>query len=669
MALFNTSAAITAILLSASVAHGAPPPVEAFARRPAMIDVDINPAGTRLAWIEDTGSAARLIIHDLKAKQDLRAVTAPASLRLHRVQWANDDTVLMRESKTDWIGPNRRDTFELWRWVAIDAGGGPERILLQGKGSGDRQLVDGATMVRHNTSHPGKVFMATLDFSEAGYRQGTGTRLVGGIKDDGWSSYLFEVDLPTGEGRPIAVGSPFTIDWVSDASGERIVRGDLNSKLDQFDILVKDGAAWKRIYRAKGCGRLDLLGFSPDGASVLASGRPCDAERMQMLALALDGSAATPIVDDGGRHMQTYFKDPLDERILGVSFGRGADMKRWLDPQAEKRHAALHRTFAGSSVELIARSASYRQVVVRTESAESAPIYYVVDYDAKSADIINEEYPGLSGFKLASVRVFDYEARDKYALFAYLTVPAGAAEKNLPLVALPHGGPEARDQGGFDWLPQFLASRGYAVLQPQFRGSTGLGRAHADAGRRQWGLRMQDDVTDAVRAAINAGIADPKRICIVGWSYGGYAALAGAAFTPELYACSASIAGISDLPAMLGYIGVNQNKEGVGVAYWKDHIGTANDPQVVAKSPARVVEGIRAPILLLHGTDDTVVPIAQSKIMARALAEAKKPYELVELPGDDHALNASVTRVKMARELERFLGTHLASTAPPPATN
>ena len=146
------------------------------------------------------------------------------------------------------------------------------------------------------------------------------------------------------------------------------------------------------------------------------------------------------------------------------------------------------------------------------------------------------------------MREFDYEARDKYALSGYLTMPAGAAEKNLPLVVMPHGGPEDRDRPASTGWSQFLASRGYAVLQPQFRGSTGLGDAHADAGRRQWGLRMQDDVTDGVKALITQGIVDPKRVCIVGWSYGGYAALAGAAFTPELYACAASIGGVSDLP-------------------------------------------------------------------------------------------------------------------------
>jgi dipeptidyl aminopeptidase/acylaminoacyl peptidase len=228
-------------------------------------------------------------------------------------------------------------------------------------------------------------------------------------------------------------------------------------------------------------------------------------------------------------------------------------------------------------------------------------------------------------------------------------------------VILPHGGPEAHDDSGFDWLAQFLASRGYAVLQPQFRGSDGFGSAHADAGRHQWGLRMQDDVTDGVRALTEKGIADPKRICIVGGSYGGYVALAGAAFTPELYACAASIAGVSDLPAMIGYTVKMEGEESNLLAYWRDHIGSPLDPQVIAKSPARSAATIRAPILLLHGTEDTVVPLAQSKMMARALDAANRQYSLVELPGDDHYLSTSATRVLMLGELEKFLAPFLAA--------
>jgi dipeptidyl aminopeptidase/acylaminoacyl peptidase len=303
----------------------------------------------------------------------------------------------------------------------------------------------------------------------------------------------------------------------------------------------------------------------------------------------------------------------------------------------------------------MSRSTDYKRVAVLIEKPAEAPVFYFVDYGAKSAAIINEHYPQLVGAKLAPVRTFDYAARDEYALFGYLTLPPDAEAKNLPMVVMPHGGPESRDDAGFDYRAQFLASRGYAVFQPQFRGSSGFGAAHADAGRRQWGMRMQDDVTDGVKSLIAQGIADPKRICIVGGSYGGYAALAGAAFTPELYACAVSINGVTDLPNFIGYITRQGGDESNALYYWRDHIGPPTDAQVIAKSPARNVSAIRAPILLLHASQDTTVPITQSQAMARALTAANKKFQFIELPGDDHFLSSSTTRVRALSELEKFL--------------
>jgi dipeptidyl aminopeptidase/acylaminoacyl peptidase len=651
------AATFAAIAAAPDVASAAPAPVEAFARRPAVIDVDLNPAGTRLAFLEDQGTNTRVVIHDLVAKKDIRTLNSPKSLTLHAVLWANDETLLIQKSTTEslTLSSGRRDVFQNWRWAAVDAGGGPERLLITGN------------LVRTRTAKPGKVFMSTVDFSAATYRQGTGSRLAGGRKDDGWISRLFEVDLATGEGRILVDGTPYTLDWLADESGELIVRSDFNPKSDQFTILVKQGAGWRKIHDATKCGVMELVGFEAGNSAVLAMGEPCGEARSKILAFPIDGSPMRVVGEHPEFEVEGLIRDPYDERLLGYTLGGNDQSTRWLDAQGEKRAAGLHRTFANSTLTFVSRSANSRRVVVITENAAQPPTYFLVDYDAKAADIINETYPKLAGVKLGEVREFPYEARDKYPLLAYLTLPAAGGDKGLPLVVLPHGGPYSRDEPGFNWLTQFLASRGYAVLQPQFRGSSGFGKAHADAGRRQWGLRMQDDVTDAVRAAIAQGVADPKRVCIAGWSYGGYAALAGAAFTPELYACAASIAGISNLPSMVAYESKTSGDESNSLDYVKEHIGPASDPQVIAKSPSRSASTVRAPILLLHGTDDNVVPVEQSRIMARALEAAGKPFELVELPGDDHGLHDSATRVKMATELEKFLARHLP--AAPAATN
>ncbi len=651
-----------------AVIHAAPPPIEAFGRKPAMIDVDINPAGTLLAWIEDDGKKGRIVIHDIASSKALRAISTVAPTKLWSIKWANDETLLVEQSITRSIMGDKEYTDEWQRWIAVDASGGDNRMLLMNDET--REYVNSSVLLRANTTRPGKVFMSTYDWLSTKYKEEIGTRLSGGRKDSGWVNNAYEVDLKNGNGRLIGGGTQYTSDWLVDETGELVVRADYNPKYEEYGVFLKDGTAWRRLYKSNGCLGLNLVSFSADRKAVLALGRACGEDRDKVWSLPLDGSTATASFEDPALGVDDTFTDPVDGSLLGVALGGPDQPTRWLNPQAERRSQGLHKSFGARWVDIVGRSADARRVLARVEDEAHPPTYYMVDYAAKKADIVNEAYPLLVGVKLGAVRDFNYEARDKYALMAYLTVPPGAAEKNLPLVVMPHGGPESRDQPGFDWLAQFLASRGYAVLQPQFRGSTGFGQAHADAGRHQWGLRMQDDVTDGVRALIDQGIADPKRVCIVGWSYGGYAALAGATFTPELYACVASIAGISDLPEMVGFDFKSGGRESNSFAYVRDHIGTQTDPQVIAKSPARFAGAVRAPILLIHGVDDTVVPISQSQRMARALKAAGKQYELIELAGEDHwMMTSSASRIRTLTELERFLGKYIGGAPPAAATN
>jgi dipeptidyl aminopeptidase/acylaminoacyl peptidase len=244
---------------------------------------------------------------------------------------------------------------------------------------------------------------------------------------------------------------------------------------------------------------------------------------------------------------------------------------------------------------------------------------------------------------------------------AYVTLPHGSSGKNLPLIVMPHGGPEARDVGGYDSWSQFLASRGYAVLQPQFRGSDGFGKTFRNAGRFQWGLASQNDITDGVKHLISTGVADANRVCIVGWSYGGYATLAGMTFSPELYKCGVAGAGVSDLPEMLAWVRKRMGRDMRDDDYWPRVMGhpIRDHDKLAATSPARFADKVRAPILLIHGKDDSTVPIVQSEIMAKALAQSNKQSQFIVISGDDHYLSKSSTGIEFFSNLESFLGQHL----------
>jgi dipeptidyl aminopeptidase/acylaminoacyl peptidase len=238
------------------------------------------------------------------------------------------------------------------------------------------------------------------------------------------------------------------------------------------------------------------------------------------------------------------------------------------------------------------------------------------------------------------------------------------ASGRTPLVVLPHGGPGSRDYGGFDWIAHFLATRGYTVLQPNFRGSAGFGSDWEEAGFGEWGIGvMQHDITDGVTALIDEELADPERVCIVGASYGGYAALAGAVFTPELYRCAVAIAPVTNLVDMIGFERSRLGGRSSAVSYWRDAMG-GGDPgglndRLRAASPAAHAERANAPILLVHGRDDSVVPISQSREMENELLAAGKNVELIELDGEDHWLSVAQTRLATLQAVERFLAEHL----------
>jgi cephalosporin-C deacetylase-like acetyl esterase len=635
----------------------APPAVEAFGRVPAISGVALSPSGRWVAWIDNGADTAKIEIFDLEKRATLKRVNAPADLKLRGLDWADDETLLIQGSlsKAFTDETSRARVIEWSRTVAIEVQTGKARILLHRGGTLD--FVTGASLLALHTPRPKTVMMSTWGYSDVNYRQETGSRLTGGRKDDGWTYNLYQVDTSSGEGRLAETGTPFTDEWVVDANGEAAARGEWEAQRRKYTILHRHDGRWTEIFSRELDSPPGLLGMARDGSAVLISAA-LDRPHIGIWRVPVDGSAPQLALGDDANDVVSVVSDPYSRDVLGAWIGGVAPELRWIDEQAGKRAKSLQKTFAGKQVVTTGRSADNTRTLLAVGSHAAPLVYYFVDFKRGAADIVGEQYPALVDVPLGEVRDLTYKARDGYDIPAFLTLPPAAKAEKLPMVVLPHGGPEFQDDTSFDFVAQFLASRGYAVLQPQFRGSTGFGVAHRKAGYRQWGKLMQDDVTDGVRAMIDQGIADPKRVCIAGMSYGGYAALAGAAFTPELYACAISVNGVSDLPNMLGYQRRVGGDESDRVAYWKEHIGPATDPDVIAKSPARAAGKVRAPVLLIHGIDDSIVPISQSQGMMRALGGVP-PHQLIELPGEDHWLSRSATRIRVLTEMERFLTQHL----------
>jgi dipeptidyl aminopeptidase/acylaminoacyl peptidase len=661
--------AIARSLMVAAVCAGSfaraaePPPATAFARLPATAMVRLSPNGQTVAWADLSGDRTLIAIFSLASMDYLRQFHADdeGKVKLRSIDWAGNDTVLLTVSVTE-TGPNNtdRDTNEFFRILALDAAGGEARVMLLDDGL--KRFVTGAHLVQTQSARPGVIVMSSFDFLSTAYRQETGSRLTGGRKDSGWGHSLFEVDTQNGNGKRIEGGTSFTDTWIVDREGRAVARSEWNSVKREYQILAKHGGGWKAVHSADHWEDLRPEGISMDGQAIVAVGAR-GGERDRAWRIPLDGSEITALGDDA-EEVEFAIKDRVTGAVAGIQLGGLSPSIRWLDPRLDNIHKAVAKAFPGQQTVIYDRSSDYSRVLARVETAASSPIYYLIDLKRGTADMIGEAYPELVGVTLGERQETSYRARDGFEIPAYLTLPPGRKPQHLPLVVFPHGGPYSRDDSGFDWWTQFMATRGYAVLQPQFRGSTGFGTRLRKAGEREWGQAMQDDLVDGVAALVQQGIADPALVCVVGASYGGYAALSGAAFNPDQFACAASVNAITDLPSMYGYIRNRFGDESDSLAEWKRLVGRPYADELAKYSPARAVESIRVPLLLIHGTNDTVVPYAQAENFAKAMKAGNKAHQLVRLENEDHWLTAGTSRLRLLQELERYLHEHLSPNAP-----
>jgi dipeptidyl aminopeptidase/acylaminoacyl peptidase len=309
----------------------------------------------------------------------------------------------------------------------------------------------------------------------------------------------------------------------------------------------------------------------------------------------------------------------------------------------------------------VSASEDGRFVLFRVRSDVQASSYYAYDREQKALSHLVDQHPELPAERMSPMQSIAYTARDGLRISGYLTLPNGRGGKNLPAIVLPHGGPFARDVRDWNAEVQFLASRGFAVLQPNFRGSSGFGRAFERSGYRQWGLAMQDDISDGVKWLVEQGIADPDRIGIYGASYGGYAALVGGTKTASLYRAAAAYAPVVDLELMIddeaSYRGY--------VPYAETQIGgeLGDKERLRANSPLRLAEQAGVPILLGHGDEDDVVDVHHSRKMAAALRKAGKPFEYLEFPHEIHGFLLESNRIRWYEALAAFFEKHLAQRA------
>jgi len=602
---------------------------------PERIGPTLSPAGRRLAWVAPVDGVLNVwvaALDDEDGALDARPVTddRDRGIRIHL--WAHDGRHLLYLQD--------RGGDENWRLYAVDLdAGGPARDLTPFEGVQ-------AQVVKLSKHHPGVV-------------------LVGLNRTSPELHDVYRLDL-AGGGLELVVENPGFVGWVADR--DLVVRAGVAPTPDGgMDVMVRDGEGdgWRLLLRA---GQEDSLttgplDFSADGRSLyMISSVAANAGRL--VSVPLDGSGGPTVLAEDPRYdvaAAELHPDTLEVQL--VAFLRERLAWEVLDPGLAAdfdRVRALH----GGDLGGIDRDDADRRWLAAFTADDGPIAYHLFDRDRGEGRFLFTHQPALDDYTLAAMEPFSFPARDGLEVSGYLTFPPGTERQALPAVLNVHGGPWARDAWGYDGESQWLANRGYLSVQVNFRGSTGYGKDFLNAGDREWGGRMHDDLVDAVAFVVGQGWADPDRVGIYGGSYGGYAALVGAAFTPEVFRCAVDIVGPSNLKTLIESI----------PPYWAPMVAQfhtrVGHPETEAdllwsRSPLSRVGDIRIPLLIAQGANDPRVKQAESEQIVAALRDKGIDHEYLLFEDEGHGFAKPENRLRFYAAAEAFLARHLGGRAEP----
>jgi dienelactone hydrolase len=651
----RTAAVISLGVAPLSADAASPPSIEDFASRPQVEDVSISPDGRYLALIRTQGGKAGAVIRDRRAGKDQQTrvvLGEPDDFQLTWCKWATDTRLLCGLRA---IARDRGLMYPVTRLVAVDADGKNLRVLIQNSSEAQGQYQD-----RIINWRPGRENTVLIEADEglSASELASGAQIFGNVGTHGLPG-VFELNVLSG-GLTLRQHAREPIrHWITDKRGQvRLGWGSSGASRSYYARL--DGeSSWRRLARFEVFSRDEH--FEPVAIS---------AENLD-LAYAIgpsEGRSAIWVIDlKEQEDPKLVFSHPLvdvthpildrDSRLIGARYDNGYPMMYYADDRIGALMGGVQTLHPGQFGTIFESTLDERIFLVRSVSDIDAPRFSVVDSDTHQVSTIGAPYPDRDLSALAPMRPISYPARDGARIPAYLSTPPGRPA-HLPLIVMPHGGPIARDVWGYFFLREFLVTRGYAVLQMNFRGSSGYGSDWFFAAHQDWGGLTYDDVVDGARWAIEQGITDRERVCIVGWSFGGYLALLGAQRNPELFHCSIDIAGVSDLPML-----VDEGHQWMfGAEYRQKQLG-ADLGKLKRDSPRLHAADFAVPLLMLHGQRDYQVPFEQSETMDTALKRAGKPHRFVVVPGADHQFSAVKDRAKLLLEIETFLGEQLPASA------
>ena len=635
---------------------------------------ELSPTGRYIALVQRVADKDRLVVIDLETRTRTEVWNNPEQdlTNIYKVWWKSDERLLFTETGVK---------------LKSDKTGDPKVVKRGGERMAVMSRVD-PTRLYSIARTGGKPIRLPSD--EDLYYQGMIDPLP---KDDNhvlvlnwsyrerslsmvgeFSAVLHRVDVNTGKFEVAETGVDRTGSWDTDRDGNVVLRYDVYGRRGGWRVLGRPVGTkdWKELFSIRekdvpALAELEVLGSTDKPGTLYVAVTPKDRTNGDTRELRLyDYVTRTmgeklwshPVYDLAGIEQ---FEDGV---LAGACYWAETYRCDFFDKTLQTEYQAVDKFFGGDrSVRMVSQSRDGKVQLLSVSGPEEPGSLYLFNRKTGKIDLLGAQWPKLAPDRLGVMKPWRWTARDGVEIGGYLTMPPPAMNVSgpLPLIVMPHGGPEQRDSLVFDKWGQAFATRGFLVFQPNFRGSGGFGAKYAEAGYRQWGQRMQDDVLDGVEALIKQGKVDPDRICIVGASYGGYVALQGGAKRPDLFKCVISRAGVADLVKMQRWEADTFDTDSPRYQYWLKSIGDykADQAQLAAASPATWVKDYRPPVLLLHGESDWTVPVEQSRLMEKALKGAGKSVRLIEYTGQGHSGWAPNMEVSSLKEMLAFVDQNI----------
>jgi dipeptidyl aminopeptidase/acylaminoacyl peptidase len=610
-------------------------PVEAFAALPSFSSATISPDASKMAYFVEFEGQRQVVLQSLDGSDFFR-VPPPEGANFSAFRWANNTIILFQSSMTldRW---QFRGKSQETRWFSLDFETkkftwlGKPKTRKNEKVSQYERIID---MLPKDPDH----ILLQLD-----------------LNIDGMSE-VYKTNVRNGQ-RFIRKGASRGIqNWYTDNQSE-IRLGNGYTRSEWVTKLKDSNDNWQDLKKTDWAEKFDIEGFTNKIDALYVSGMsPYGTEGLYELDLNTGDVTDTIFVHESV-DIDYAFENTETGRIEGVVYTDDYTRIKYLDKQKAKIQASLEKALPNNIITILSHTKSKDWYFVLVESDQNAGDYYLYDRPNKELKFVASTRAKIDPELMATVKAVQIPMRDESEIPGYLIIPQSKEPKNLPTIVMPHGGPfGVRDSAEWDYEAQFYASRGYLVLKPNYRGSGGYGPRFEVAGYNQWGGLMQDDVTDATKWLINEGYSDPERICIVGSSYGGYAAVMGVIKEPGLYQCAISVNGVTNLARLKR----SDKSNTIGGRSWTKRMGLKDtDDEVV--SPYHRAEEVSTPVLLMSSVDDARVPWKMSRNMHKRLKKLKKESTFVKIEDGTHHMVTAKSRLTALKAAETFLADHIGS--------